>query len=586
MSQKIEGKSKTEHLNYFEREMEKIFGQNNYATEHLDLFKDNPKQSFLYQSIQKTLKSGRNFAGIALASDGWFQDNPSLFREFVNIPIYTFQPEIDITEPELRITNIIYNKNARKNEIQTIKVNFNTKNITNDIQWTVRHENQRVNSGILNSTAGDTFDFRVNLTKLGLQVFEIELKASDDLTEKGYAAIQVLDHKAKILILTDSFSWDVRLFNRYLNFGDRFDADLIYIENGIYKQKGREVSVKWQDYSGFLVLNHNNFTLRNTDLTGIKNSVMSGAGLVYVGNIHPLFTEILPTRATNIRLISEEQTTLRSEALSYQIFRDMENHWRRLPPVQYYYLSPKEQAVILSEIPVDRSGAGSIPAIILGNFGSGDVLHFAFNGLFRWQLTLDPEVFDRFINGLAQWIYSGKTENFFAYTDKNIYYSGEKITVKLSAFDEKLNPLNTINARLRLFDESGNVVFTDFLVRSNDIFTIDMPVLKAGKYKYHIFDDISMNEAEGEFEVLEQDIQAISKGFNIRLLNDLSMFSGGRLFRGNSDITAEQLGIKRVEAIQKIKYVEIPLFKNWIFIVVIILTFCTELYFRKKWRLL
>jgi len=310
--------------------------------------------------------------------------------------------------------------------------------------------------------------------------------------------------------------------------------------------------------------------------------ILNGAGLIYLGNVSPLFETILPTRATNIRLISEAQTQLRPEALNYQIFRDIETYWGRFPPIQFHYLNPKEQTIVLAEaLDINR-----IPVVFLGHHGTGNVLHFAFHGLWRWQMNNETEIFDRFINGLAQWIFSSQTDNFFAFTNKNVFYSGEEITVHLSAFDERLNPLQNLNARLNLtrVNATGDeVIFSDFLTRNDGMFSISLPHLESGTYKYNIFDDINNQETLGEFEVLEQDIESLNRGFNHRLLAEMSQASSGY------HLTATDLSnftLDSVESVIRIRYHEIQLYRNVFFIIIFLVTFCIELYFRKKWGLL
>ena len=582
MSQLIDGRSKTEHLGSFERDMQRVAQRSNYSFERIELFRNNPRQSRLLDEIRDVLHSGKEIRGIAIASDGWFHDDPALFRELINIPIYTFRPEISEDNPEITINNIHYNRNARQNEIQPIRVNFTTSNYEGSVEVQLKRNDRVVQRRSVNITSANPtnqIEFEVLFNELGLQVYEIEVVGTNDITDRGFAAIQVLESKSEILIITDQFTWDVRLFNRFLNFNERFSADLVYAYRGDLQQRGERVNVNWQDYSGFIIINHGNLLLHSHDLTRLSNMVLNGTGLIYIGNTTPLFEAILPSRPTTIRIVSEAQTQLRPEALAYQIFRDIETYWGRFPPIQFHYLSAKEQAIVLAEA-LDQN---RFPVIFLGHHGTGNVLQFAFHGLWRWQMNNETEVFDRFVNGLAQWIFSSQTDNFFAYTNKNIYYSGEQITVHLSAFDERLNPLQNLNARLDLVRSDGNTVFSDFLVRNEGLFSVTLPQLEAGTYRYRIFDDINNRETSGEFEVLEQDIESLNKGFNHRLLIEMSQASGGYNLT-ESDLN--DFSLERVEAITRVRYHEVQLYRNVLFIITFLVTFCVELYFRKKWGLL
>ena len=583
MKQRIDDKAKSEHLKDFEKEIEKRALKSNYSVEYVELFKDNPKQSVLLDEIKDKLQTGRDVKAIALASDAWFQDDPVFFRQLIEIPVYTFKPDINEDNAELKILNLSYNKNARKSEIQPIRVEYSVQNFEGSVIVKLLHDGKVTETKkqvITSKNIVNQIDFSVQFEDTGLKVFEIEVSLEDsEIKDSSFGAIQVLDNKAKILMLTDNFSWDLRVFNRVLNIEDRFDVDLVYNQHGRMMKKGEPVEINWAEYSGFIVFNKDNFNFKSSDIDVLKTRVLNGSGLIFVGNVHPQFEEVLPTRVSNIKITGDAQTRLKPEALSYQIFRDIEQYWLRFPPVQYYFLTPKEQSVVLAEVRDNQQ----IPAIILGNYGTGSVLHFSFNGLWRCLLNTEDGQFDKFISGIGQWIFSSNSDNFYAFTDKNVYYSGEKITVKLSAFDEKLNPLSNVNANLELFDSQNNKVFSDFLIRTGDFFVIDIPDFNAGIYKYKIYDDINNRKTEGEYELLKQDIQSLSKGFNFRLMKELSSSSAGSMLTPENLKTFE---FEKAEAIKKVRYLEVPLYKNIFIIVLFIFGFCLELFLRKKWGLL
>ncbi|MCL1827639.1 MAG: hypothetical protein FWG20_06300, partial [Candidatus Cloacimonetes bacterium] len=422
-------------------------------------------------------------------------------------------------------------------------------------------------------------DFDVLFKDTGLQVLEIEITQEEkDIAVSGFTAIQVLDNKAKIAILTDSFSWDTRAFSRIISANDRFDSELFYIEKGSLKQKGKNVKPIWGEYAGIAIFTDGSFLLNSNDLAAIKNLVLNGKGLFYFGNTANSLTDVLPSRPTNIKIQNEGQTHLTNEALAYQLFRDIEPHWSKLPPVEFYYLNPKEQATVLAEVRQQQQ----IPVILLDNYGTGNVLQIAFNGFWRWQFGLDSKSNENFVNNLAQWIFAGDSSNFYAYTDKNAYYLGERVTVKLVAFDEKLAPLSQLNAQIRLEDKE-KTVFTEFLVKQSDIFAVNIPELPAGTYKYTIRDDVNQRETTGEFEILQQDIQSMHKGFNHKLLGEIAQASAGLKLTGKD---LNSFSFPKVESQKKYKFHEIPLHKNALFIVVLLFSFTAELYLRKKWKLL
>jgi hypothetical protein len=583
MSLLVENTPKTEIVAPFQSELRRIAEHYDYSVQNINLFTSNPSQSFLIEELRDILHSGLDIRGIALASDGWFSDDPALFRQLIIIPIYTFNPEIVTENPKILIDEIRYSMNARLNEVIPIRVNFTSENIDGDLSIKLLHNDrvlQAKNLSVTSENQSNQIILDTTLTETGLNVFQIIITCPYEVaTDSGFSAIQVVEDKSRIMILTDIFTWDIRTFNRTLNYGDRFDTELFYVVNGNLTQRGLGVSVNWSDFDGFIIFNHGYLQLNSAILNTINGMILNGAGLIFMGNHSTQFETVLPSRQTAIRISAEGHVRLNPVALTFQIFRDIEESFPRFPPVQFYYLTAREQATVIAEVHDHQM----MPVILLGNHGLGDVLHIVFHGLWRWQLSTSRDIFDRFIAGLGQWIFGDATDNFFAFTDKNIFYTGERITVRLSAFDERLNPLRALNARLTLYDELNQIVFSDFLVRTDDLHAITMPVLEQGHFRYTVYCDLNQRETSGEFEILEESIQSRNRGFNHRLLSELSSASSG------NNLTISELAnlsMDRVETIIRTRYIEIPLYRNIFMIVIFLFSFCLELYLRKKWNLL
>ena len=595
MNQVFAGKPKTDYFTFFEKDLVRKLQKNNYSLEKIELFKRNPMQTLLLEEI-KYIVPQRNLQGIILSSDGWFQDHPSAFRELINVPIYTYNPEITEQKPNINFENLIYNKNARRYDKQPIKVNFSVNQYQGEIIVNLKRDQKVVQTKTIIINENNNFQqviFEEVFSELGLNIFEVELfippsfptsttaKIGEpvNISESRFAAIQVLEKKTKLLLLADNVTWDIRTINRIFNFNERFDVDLLLQEQGVWKKNNQLFNPHWQDYGGVIIIQVNNLFFTPDELKALKNMLNSGIGLLYLGSINNQLTDVLPSRSTNIKLIGESQTLLCPEALSYQIFREIEPYWSTFSPIQHYYYTPKEQTTVL----VETSDLNRIPVIMLGHYGIGNVIHFTLQGLWKWQLYSEDSALEQFINGLGQWIFSNPTENFYAYTDKNLFYSGEIITVKLSAFDEKLNPLININAKLQLYDREKNCVFTDFLTRNNEQFELQLPNLNAGKYHYTIFDDMNNLSTENEFEVVNEDLLSQQKGFNLRLLAELSAASGGKMIT-HKELANFNFPQGKIEQTRKL--IKIPLDKNVFFITFMLMSFCFELYFRKRWKLL
>ncbi len=595
MNQLIEGKDKSQHLKSFEEFFLKIVEHQGYKVKVRDIFSDNPKQSNIYEYFLNHTKADASIEGIVLLSDGWLHDDPAMLKEIIEIPLFSYNPQITISDTQLKINNLIYNKSARIGEIHPLLIDLEAINYDGTATINLKNKHNRIIDSKAISFSPDNssmqIDFELSFKENGLEIFEIEFMTEDKkVLVSDFAAIQVIEKKNKILIITDSFNWNIRFFNRVINSEDRFEADLIYQKNRQFYQQEDIFVPEWQEYSGFILINNGRLSLNSNDSNIIKDKVFNGSGLISLGNIVDSIQEILPVTQSNIRITAEGHTRLLSEALTYQIFRDYELEWNKLSPINFYYQNLKEQAVLLAEaIQIGSQSSGTtIPAISQIMFGSGNVIHFSFLNIWNWLAEPQTSFFNDLTKNIMLWIFINNSENFYANTSKNVYYQGEIVVINLFAFDEKLNPLRNLNAKIDIMNQNQELVFSDFFKNSNvvtksDGFTMSFKDLAPGEYSYNIIDDLNNRKTEGQFSIVEVDIESKNIGFNTNLLNSLSSLSKGKSFTRDS---LNDFSLPVATSVKIKRDIEIPLYKNLFFIIIFLVSFCLELYLRKKWSLL
>lgn len=603
MFQVINGKNKLEHLTIFFNKTKRALERQGYKVEIVDIFKENPKQSVLFDEYQKKIRdiylrqgTDTSLKGIALLSDGWFHDDYVVLKQISDIPLYTFNAEISLTDADIQISEIYYNSTARVNEIHSVKIMLSSKNFDGDVNVLLRDsagkKQYQKKISIDNNVVDYQIDFELLFDEIGLKVFEIEIIIEDsDISAKDFIAIQVLETKNKILIISDTFNWNIRFLNRVVNSDDRYDADLVYQKNRRFYKGNKEYSPDWQTYSGIILINSKELVLNNQETDIIKEKVFNGTGLIGLGNPVKGLEDISPITLSNVSIANDAQTILTSEALTFQLFRDVEQRWQRLAPVNFFYHQRTNQAIPLANIVMQgaQTTGREIPAISLSKYGSGNVLHFSFNNLWQWFLDRDSASMNDFLKNIYHWIFTKEAENFYASTSKNVYYTGESVTVNLFAFDEKLNPLMNLDAKIEIFDDNKNMVFNDFFISGsgnisrNETASISIRDLDAGKYEYRINDSLNNRSTKGSFSIVEHDIESQNRGFNTSLLSEMSNISGGMQFNSR---TIESFEHGKAESIKKTKHYEIQIYKNVFFVLSFLFIFCLELFLRKKWSLL
>jgi hypothetical protein len=217
------------------------------------------------------------------------------------------------------------------------------------------------------------------------------------------------------------------------------------------------------------------------------------------------------------------------------------------------------------------------------NYEKGKVLQLAFLNLWKWQLWEKDNKYNQFITNIISWLSRESSERFFARTNKTSYFSGEKIAVNLTAYDETLSPIYDLNAKITVFDENRNNVFEEFLLAKDDVYQCEVGFLPSGNYSFQVRDKRTGLETTGEFIVTADDPESRDRGFNASLLAFISDQTNGKLFYPE-DITEFEFPEAQLKPFNT--SIEIPIYKKWYLIALFLLVFCLELFFRKRWGLL
>jgi hypothetical protein len=184
---------------------------------------------------------------------------------------------------------------------------------------------------------------------------------------------------------------------------------------------------------------------------------------------------------------------------------------------------------------------------------------------------------------ICQWLSQQSSDRFIAFTNKNSYFTNEKIKIRLNAYDEKLTPIPDLNAKLIINNETGKIIFEEYLLSMEDEYYIDVKQLDPGKYIFTISDDKFNQQTEGTFIVTENNLENRNRGFNIPLLSYIANQTGGKIYDESSlkDLSFTK-AIQKIEDLKK----ELPIYRKWYIIALFLICFCSELYLRKRWGLL
>ena len=593
MELKAKNLSKSQSLTVFKEKLGKKFSALNYKIIKRDFaagLNGNHNSTLLSPTLAKLAKKQelKNVKAIFLFSDGWFKDENLDEFSSLNIPVYTFFPNYKSSEADLEIKNIKYNKTAYKDEITPFLVNIESSNYKGKAKLIFRENGKDIQSKQLDfsQNASQQIVLEHTFQKTGLIPFSVSIVA-DTLTEINSennhypGAIQVLDSRSKILIVTDIPNWDAKFILDVIRQNPHWKSEFL-LKKGRHFFKGRKISDFGDNLNNTLILvliNEKNLSFSAEDSRLIETFVRNGGGLLVMGKPINALSEILPATKSHISASFRETITFTPESKQYQTFNFEDNtEAKNIPPVDYFYVNAKTEAKILAKINNEEQSA----AILLKNYENGKILYFAFLNFWKWQLWANGNHYNRLVSDICNWLGRRTTEHFIAFPNKNIYFPGEKIKIRLNAYDEKLFPIKNLDAKITLFKNNENV-FQNFMLAENDEYITEIENLEPGKYKFVISDDRTKNTTSGTFIVSSENPESRDHGFNLPLLSFIAARTGAKVI---SEKNLDMFSFPKAQFKTTITKTEIPIYRKWYVIALFIISFSLELFFRKRWGLL
>jgi len=194
-----------------------------------------------------------------------------------------------------------------------------------------------------------------------------------------------------------------------------------------------------------------------------------------------------------------------------------------------------------------------------------------------------PEsAYQKIIVNILTWL-SNKALGAYSAIYKSSYLQGEEIQISLRAEDDIRSSDLDKNPQITIFDAEGQEQVRDFMVRKGDEYSFRSELTEAGNYSFVIREPDSGQKSSGSFAVSELAVEERDFDFNLPLLSYLVSESRGQLLYLQEAADFHPLPAVAKENITRNEY---ALYKRWYIIALFILSFCLELYFRRRWGLL
>ena len=538
-------------------------------------------QSTLYQLNQE--KRFSDTQDIILFSDGWFQDESISSIEKVNIPIHTFQVQDTTSFVDVRIEKIVHNPTAYVNEENPIEVFVSSTQFDGNATVQLFDNDNKIQEKRITFQDQNmqqvSFSNRFNHSGLFTLKAVIIIDNKNELLQENnssQSAIHVLKNKKQVLILTDVLTWDSAFFQRAIRYDQRWEVKLLQKVNGMWKNGNNKAILSdfISNSDVVVIMKINNLPFLKDELNLLKNFCNKGGGLFYQGYPESTLLDILPVKGRFIAKDFKSSFSITREGKRYQSLSIDQDLLSKLPPVDYAYVNPNLQAKVLATFHNEEES----PAMLYQNFGNGKILMIPFLNFWKWQLQPADNAYHLFINNVVNWISNDLSETFLAKTNQLSYRPGEDVKIILSAFDETLNLRKDVSAKVTI-SKNDKPVFSDYMISNGEENIITVSDLKTGSYSYVIEDEKTGETTSGTFAITNENQEFYDLGFNQSLLRYISQITFGKNLTDSS--VWKDASVK-----EKISFLEIPLYKKWYIIVLFLISFCTELYFRKRWGLL
>jgi len=531
----------------------------------------------------------RNIAAIILASDGIANAGSLDFENVINkinVPIYTIGLGDTTINPDLRIADIKYNKNAAFGNRFPIEVVYEAKNLkAKQTKFRIIQNNKEV----VNNTFDIKSDAEVRTETFMLDANEknlIKLEIILDIIEgekntannRRVIYIEVIDKKHNIAILyysphpdiaaiksalEDAKNYDVQVFNvENLNFNDLKDFD-VYIAHQLPSNK------------------HNNPNLNEFLKSSTKPIFFA----------HGVFTDFnqfnLLNTGIQIQLLSQKNNDYFSSFnTSFSYFSLSDDTKREIdffPPLTFLntkiVLTQNTQTLFNQRI---GNVTTNEPMYVFNLQKNKTIASIFGEGFFKWKTynfartnnnNAFNEIFQKSFNLLVQ---STDNRQLRIY-HKDKYMSSEDVLITAELFSKSFELTTQSTVKLQITNEENKTIEIEFTKGSQSYFT-NLGKLNPGKYTLKAtteIDALILND-KGIFVVDDLNIEKYNTVANHNILRRISETSAGSFFDKNETNKISEYIISNNEFVeiehQSEKFSELINFRILLFLLMIVLS--------------
>ncbi len=484
--------------------------------------------------------SNRNLAGVALVSDGIF--NQGVSPDYLNykFPIYTIGLGDTIPKKDINVKALYYNKisylgNKFPLQVEIINNGYSGKTVN----VTLKQNNQIIETRNLilgNEKQVQQIDFLIKANQKGIQhlMIEVSPQKGEFTIQNNYrdAFVEIIEGKEKILLMAFTPHPDIKALKAVVESNENYEFEYHIAGLGTPKQKKYD-----------LVILHQIPDVTNTAFAEVQKYIRDDTPILFIlGNQSSIgklntATSILKINAA---LNQTDQVTA-SYNPNFSIFDfnpEKASFLQRMPPVSVpfgdFKLNTNTQIILFQKV---GNTLTDKPLLIINNDKERKSAMFLGDGLWQWRLeeynlTEKHEVFDELIMKLIQYLSSKEDKRKLRInTTSEQYTDNEHITFDVELYNDIYEKIYNRSINLEIIDSKGKItpyVFTN--VEGSSRFEINR--LPKGVYKYNAYTKLGgkTEHANGEFSVKTIQLEALNTTADFNLLRNLSKKNKGTFY--------------------------------------------------------
>jgi len=539
--------------------------------------------------------ANRNIGAVVLFTDGIFNEgtNPLYLAEKQKAPVYTVGMGNPQAQPDLFISNIVYNKQAFFGNLFPVEIKVAANQLAGkNSTLTVSDGNQDIFTKNI-SIAGNNFFETVRLTltakEKGVHRYQVSLTPiENEISIKNNNStflIEVVDQREKIAIIYNGPHPDISAIKSALEISERYQIDLFSTDN------------LPQNIDNYVLFILHQLPSNNQQANNLVAKIQSAGNACWY--ILGENTNLSSFNNLNLGLNIVQNKELRNEAVpsfnnnfvSFTFSDEAKKMLSRFPPINTpfgeYKSAVSSNAFLFQKI---NSIATNYPLFLFNdnNFGKTGIL--TGTGIWQWKVynylyAANHDVFNEIINKTALYLSAKGDKSFFRVLVKNVYNENAPVEFTAELYNDSYELQNDPEVEFHFTDKEGKKYEMLFSKQNNGYF-LSLGKLSTGTYSWNAnvkFGDKSYSKS-GVFTVQEIQLESLNLVANYDLLQNISESTQGNFYIA-TDFSSLENDIKNNENIKTISSYQkrYSLFLNsWWYYFLILLLFGTE-WFLRKW---